>query len=57
MVGAVVGGLAMGILSQAAVQANLSYTLDITGPTQLAVLVVLLAVLLARPQGLLGKAA
>jgi branched-chain amino acid transport system permease protein len=57
MVGAVVGGLAMGILSQAAVQANLSYTLDITGPTQLAVLLVLLAVLLARPQGLLGKPA
>ena len=31
--------------------------LDISGPPQLAVLLVLLAVLLVRPQGLLGRSA
>lgn len=55
MVGAVVGGFALGIVSQAAIQIVTSYNLDIPGPPQLAVLVVLLAVLLVRPQGLLGK--
>jgi branched-chain amino acid transport system permease protein len=57
MVGAVVGGFALGIVSQAAIQIVTSYNLDIPGPPQLAVLVVLLAVLLVRPQGLLGKSA
>jgi branched-chain amino acid transport system permease protein len=57
MVGAVVGGFALGIVSQAAIQIVTSYDLDVPGPPQLAVLVVLLAVLLVRPQGLLGKSA
>ena len=57
MVGAVVGGFALGIVSQAAIQIVTSYNLDVPGPPQLAVLVVLLAVLLVRPEGLLGKAA
>jgi branched-chain amino acid transport system permease protein len=55
MVGAVVGGFALGIVSQAAIQIVTTYELDVPGPPQLAVLVVLLAVLLVRPQGLLGK--
>jgi branched-chain amino acid transport system permease protein len=57
MVGAVVGGFALGIVSQAAIQIVTSNNLDIPGPPQLAVLLVLLAVLLVRPQGLLGKSA
>jgi branched-chain amino acid transport system permease protein len=57
MVGAVVGGFVLGIVSQAAIQIVTSYNLDVPGPPQLAVLVVLLAVLLVRPQGLLGKSA
>jgi branched-chain amino acid transport system permease protein len=57
MVGAVVGGFALGIISQAAIQIVTTYELDVPGPPQLAVLVVLLAVLLVRPQGLLGKSA
>ena len=57
MVGAVVGGFALGIVSQAAIQIVTTYNLDIPGPPQLAVLVVLLAVLIVRPKGLLGKAA
>jgi len=56
MVGAVAGGFALGIVSQAAIQIVTTYDLDVPGPPQLAVLVVLLAVLLVRPQGLLGKA-
>ncbi len=55
MVGAVVGGFALGVVSQAAIQIVTTYELDVPGPPQLAVLVVLLAVLLVRPQGLLGK--
>ncbi|MBA2608845.1 MAG: branched-chain amino acid ABC transporter permease [Actinobacteria bacterium] len=57
MVGAVVGGFALGIVSQAAIQIVTSYNLDVPGPPQLAVLLVLLAVLLVRPQGLLGRLA
>jgi branched-chain amino acid transport system permease protein len=55
MVGAVVGGFVLGIVSQAAIQIVTTYELDVPGPPQLAVLVVLLAVLVVRPQGLLGK--
>ena len=57
MVGAVIGGFALGIVSQAAQQIVTSNELDVPGPPQLAVLVVLLAVLLVRPQGLMGRAA
>jgi len=57
MPGAVIGGFALGIVSQAAIQIVTTYNLDVPGPPQLAVLVVLLAVLLVRPKGLLGKAA
>lgn len=55
MPGAVAGGFALGIVSQAAIQIVTSFDLDITGPPQLAVFVVLLVVLLVRPEGLLGK--
>jgi branched-chain amino acid transport system permease protein len=57
MVGAVVGGFALGIVSQAAQEIVTELQLDIPGPPQLAVMVVLLAVLLVRPRGLLGKEA
>ena len=57
MQGAVAGGFLLGIVSQAAIQIVTTYNLDVPGPPQLAVLVVLLAVLLVRPQGLLGRSA
>ncbi len=57
MIGAVVGGLALGIVSQAAQEVVTEFELDVPGPPQLAVMVVLLAVLLVRPRGLLGQAA
>ena len=55
MPGAVFGGFALGIVSQAAIQVVTSFNLDVPGPPQLAVFVVLLIVLLVRPQGLLGR--
>lgn len=55
MVGAVAGGFVLGIVSQAAIEIVTKADLDVPGPPQLAVLVVLLGVLLVRPQGLLGK--
>lgn len=54
MQGAVVGGFALGVVSQAAIQIVTSFDLDVPGPPQLAVFAVLLAVLLVRPQGLLA---
>jgi branched-chain amino acid transport system permease protein len=57
MVGAVIGGFALGIVTQASVVLVTEFELDVPGPPQLAVLVVLLAVLLVRPRGLLGQEA
>lgn len=57
MQGAVAGGFALGVVSQAAIQIVTSLDLDVPGPPQLAVLVVLLVVLLVRPQGLLANRA
>lgn len=54
MQGAVAGGFALGIVSQAAIEIVTQFELDVPGPPQLAVFVVLLAVLLVRPQGLLS---
>lgn len=56
MKGAVIGGFALGIVSQAAIEIVTTFELDVPGPPQLAVLLVLLGVLLVRPQGLLGGA-
>ena len=57
MQGAVAGGFLLGIVSQAAIQIVTTLDLDVPGPPQLAVFVVLLLVLLVRPQGLLGDRA
>jgi branched-subunit amino acid ABC-type transport system permease component len=57
MPGAVLGGFALGVVSQAAIQIVTTFDIDVPGPPQLAVFVVLLAVLLVRPQGLLGRRA
>ncbi|HUR78571.1 MAG TPA: branched-chain amino acid ABC transporter permease [Acidimicrobiales bacterium] len=57
MPGAVLGGFALGVVSQAAIQIVTSFDIDVPGPPQLAVFLVLLAVLLVRPQGLLGRRA
>lgn len=59
MVGAVVGGLLLGITVSFANTAVLEFDLSsvLPGPPQIAVLLVLLLVLLFRPRGLLGKEA
>ena len=57
MQGAVFGGFLLGIVSQAAIQIVTTYNLDVPGPPQLAVFVVLLVVLIVRPEGLLGNRA
>lgn len=57
MVGAVAGGLLLGIVVSAANQVNRSFDLGVPGPPQAAAIIVLLVVLLVRPRGLLGKEA
>jgi branched-chain amino acid transport system permease protein len=59
MVGAVVGGLLLGVTASLASTVVVNYGLDaiIPGPTDFAAFVVLLLVLLLRPGGLLGKEA
>ena len=57
MVGAVAGGLLLGIVVSAANQINRSFELGVPGPPQVAAIIVLLVVLLVRPRGLLGKEA
>lgn len=57
MPGAVLGGFSLGIVSQASIEIVNTFDLDIPGPPQLAVLVVLLGVLIVRPRGILGAAA
>ncbi|MGH9186403.1 MAG: branched-chain amino acid ABC transporter permease [Acidimicrobiales bacterium] len=57
MAGAVVGCLLLGIVYQASIEIVTEFELEVPGPPQLAVMVVLLAVLLVRPRGLLGREA
>ncbi len=57
MIGAVAGGLLLGVTVQAANQINQSFELGIPGPPHVAALAVLLIALLARPQGLFGDKA
>ena len=57
MVGAVAGGLILGVTVAAANQVNTSFSLGIPGAPQLATFAVLLLVLLFRPSGLFGKEA
>jgi branched-chain amino acid transport system permease protein len=57
MVGAVVGGLLLGLVVSTANQVNTSLDLGVPGPPQIAVLAALLLVLLLRPRGLLGTEA
>jgi branched-chain amino acid transport system permease protein len=57
MVGAVVGGLLLGLIVTTANQINTSLSLGLPGPPQIAVLAALLLVLLLRPRGLLGTEA
>lgn len=54
LVGSAVGGLVVGASVAFANQIVRSFELDIPGPPQIAVLAVLLAVLVLRPNGLLG---
>lgn len=57
MLGAVVGGLVLGVTVAAGNQAVQSLRVDLPGPPQVAVLAVLMLVLLLRPRGLLGREA
>lgn len=57
MVGAVAGGLLLGLIVATANQVNTSFSLGLPGPPQIAVLLSLLLVLLFRPRGLLGTEA
>ena len=55
LIGSAVGGLIVGASVAFANQMVRSFDLDIPGPPQIAVLVVLLSVLIFRPNGLLGN--
>jgi len=57
MAGAAVGGIVLGITVAAANQIVQSLRWNLPGPPHVAVLLVLMAVLLVRPRGLLGKEA
>lgn len=57
MVGAVVGGVSVGVIVAFANELNLAYDLGIPGPPQVAILLVLLLVLVLRPRGLFGEEA
>jgi branched-chain amino acid transport system permease protein len=57
MVGAIVGGLGVGLTVAAANQLVRTFEVEVPGPPQLATMVVLLVVLLVRPQGLFGRRA
>ena len=57
LTGAVGGGLVLGITVATANRLVRAFELELPGPPQLAVMVVLLLVLLLRPRGLFGKAA
>lgn len=57
MVGAVIGGLVLGVTVAAANQVIQSFQLPLPGAPATAVLIILLGVLLFRPRGLLGKEA
>lgn len=57
MIGAVVGGIAVGLTATYANELVLGLGWDIPGPPQVAFLIVILVVLTLRPQGLFGKEA
>ncbi|MGH9135638.1 MAG: branched-chain amino acid ABC transporter permease [Acidimicrobiales bacterium] len=57
MGGAVVGGFALGIVTQASVEIVTELELDVSGAPQLTAFAVLLVVLYLRPRGLFGRAA
>jgi branched-chain amino acid transport system permease protein len=57
LVGAIVGGLGVGLTVAIANQLNRSFDLGLPGPPQLATMIVLLVVLVVRPQGLFGNRA
>jgi branched-chain amino acid transport system permease protein len=57
MVGAIVGGLGVGLTVATANQLVRTFEVNVPGPPQLATMVVLLLVLLVRPQGLFGRSA
>lgn len=57
MTGAVVGCLILGVTAQAATKLVSVFDWSVPGPPQVAIFVVLLAVLVIRPRGLMGSAA
>lgn len=57
MIGAVVGGILVGLVTVYANELVLGLEIDLPGPPQVAILAVLLLVLTLRPRGLFGKEA